>query len=409
MVKMRSRSILIVVVVFTLCTCIDPYSPKLSGYDSLLVVDGIITDANSSYTIKISRTFQEQNSFPMGVSDASVSISDDAGIITHLKYKGNGIYKTDSLEFTGTIGRTYVLHIITSEGEEFESEPCLMQSVPDIDSVYYEKEQELTNNQTQIQDGIRIYLDSKGGDNNQYYRWAFDETWKFKVPFPKKYDFNVDDSSISPVAVIKEYCWKNRKSDGIMIRSIYQGEPSDIKKQPVFFIASNKSDRLLIQYSILVSQYSISKKEFDFWNNMKQVDESGGDLFAKQPFTAISNISNKTNPKERVLGYFQVSGVKQKRKYITLNELYGLNLPLYSYPCTSIEKDPVDFIVPDGPIVTWYDVYSFFCITSTYYFVEPKYLPSSDQLSKFVFTTPECADCELTGNLKKPDFWVDIN
>jgi hypothetical protein len=25
-----------------------------------------------------------------------------------------------------------------------------------------------------------------------------------------------------------------------------------------------------------------------------------------------------------------------------------------------------------------------------------------------VFAKPECANCELTGTLKKPDFWIDL-
>jgi hypothetical protein len=409
MLKPGPNSIFILIAVFALCTCIDPYSPKLAGYDSILVVDGLITDANSSYIIKLSRTFQDQNSIPDAVSDATLFISDDAGNRSNLKNKGNGIYRTDSLEFKGTVGRTYILHILTHGGEEFESEPCLMQSVPDIDSVYYEKDQKVINNGTQTQDGLSIYLDSKEGDNNQYYRWAYNETWKFKVAFPKKYDFILADSSVVLLPSFKDVCWKSRKSDEILIHSVYAGEPARIKKEPVLFIATGQSDRLQQQYSIIVSQYSISKKEYDFWNNLKQVNESGGDIFAKQPFSVISNIHNINNPKEKVLGYFQVSAVKQKIKYIRFSDIAKLKLPYYQSPCTTLEKSPADFQVPNGPVVTWYDVYSFFCLTSKYTFVEPIFYPGTNQLVKMVFTMPECANCELTGTPKKPDFWIDLN
>jgi hypothetical protein len=409
MLKLRPNSIFILISVFALCTCIDPYSPKLAGYDSLLVVDGLITDVNSSYIIKLSRTFQDQNSIPDAVSDATLFISDDTGNRSNLKNKGNGIYKTDSLEFKGTIGRTYILHILTRGGEEFESDPCLMQSVPDIDSVYFEKDQKMINNGTQTQDGLSIYLDSKEGDNNQYYRWAYNETWKFRVPYPKRYDFIPADSSVVLLTSIKDLCWKSRKSDEILIHSVYAGEATRIQKEPVCFIATGLSDRLQQQYSIIVSQYSISKKEYDFWNNLKQVNESGGDIFAKQPFSVISNIHNINNPKEKVLGYFQVSAVKQKIKFIRFSDIAKLNLPYYYSPCTTIEKSPGDFQVPNGPVVTWYDVYSFFCITSTYTFVEPIFYPGTNQLAKMVFAMPECANCELTGTWKKPDFWVELN
>src|SRR5664279_681103 len=111
MSKMRSRSIISLVAVFTLCTCIDPYSPKLIGYESLLVVDGLITDANSSNTVRLTRTFKYQNSNLLPVSDAAVSITDDEGNSNNLINKGNGIYKTDSTVFKGVAGKTYSLHI----------------------------------------------------------------------------------------------------------------------------------------------------------------------------------------------------------------------------------------------------------------------------------------------------------
>ncbi len=409
MLKLGPKFIFTLIAAFALCTCIDPYSPKLAGYDSILVVDGLITDANSSFTIKLSQTFQDQSSLPDAVSDATLFISDDTGNKSNLKNKGNGIYKTDSLEFKGTIGRTYILHILTHTGEEFASEPCLMQSVPDIDSIYFEKDQKVISNGTQTQDGLSIYLDSKEGGSNQYYRWAYNETWEFKVPYPKKYDFILADSSIVRATTVKDLCWKSRKSEEILVRTVFAGGTTQIKKEPILFIASGQSDRLQQQYSILVNQYSISKKEYDFWNNLKQVNESGGDIFAKQPFSVISNIHNINNPKERVLGYFQVSAVKQKRKYILFSDIAKMGLPYYFYPCETIEKSPADLQVPNGPVVTWYDVYSMFCISSIYSFVEPKYDPLTNQIVKMVFTKRECANCELTGTRKKPDFWVDLN
>ena len=406
---MRIKLIITLVAVVTLCNCIDPYSPELAGYDSLLVVEGLITDANTSYTVKLSRTFQDLNSSPTGVSDASVFISSNGEPVTYLISIGNGIYKTDSLEFTGIIGKTYILHILTSEGKEYQSDSCLMQWVPDIDSLYIAKEKQLTDNGTVAQEGISIYLNSKPGDVDQYYRWDFEETWKFKVPYPKKFNY-INEDLIVPVPDVMDFCWKVRKSDNILIRDIYSGESPQVEKQPVFFIASDQSDRLSVQYSILVNQYSISKREYEFWNNLKQINESGGDIFAKQPFTVISNIHNISDSKERVLGYFQVSAVRQKRMNISLNEILKLNMPHYNYPCESWVKDPLDYPNSFGsPPPTWDDLYSIFCKTSDFYFVEPIFIPGTSVLEKMVFARPECADCTFSGTHKKPDFWVDIN
>ena len=266
---MGLKSIFSFIAVSTLCTCIDPFNPEITGKESLLVVDGLITDANSSYYVRLSRTIQKQDSNPVMVSNATLFIRDDIGKSSYLLNQGNGLYKTDSIEFIGIAGRTYVLHILTADGLEYESEPCQMKPGADIDTIYYAKDNELVNNGTESLEGIRIFLDSKGGEADIYYRWDFEETWMFKVPNPKKYDYLLEDSVIAPHQPVNEYCWKSRKSDEILINPVNLAEDYSLKKIPVFFIASKKSDRLLIQYSILVRQHSISKKEYDFWDNLK--------------------------------------------------------------------------------------------------------------------------------------------
>jgi hypothetical protein len=162
------------------------------------------------------------------------------------------------------------------------------------------------------------------------------------------------------------------------------------------------------EYSILVKQYSVSRAEFEFWNNLKAINESGGDIFASQPFSVVSNIRNINNPADRVLGFFQVSAVSEKRIFIPFSEIVRLHLPFYhSAECERIEKSPSEYSTPHGPAVTFEDLYSMFCVSSDYTFIEPMYNPDTYALEKLVFAIPECADCELTGFSEKPDFWID--
>lgn len=408
MLKMRYKSFIVIIVVFTLYTCIDPYVPKLNGYESLLVVDGRITDENGSFSIRLSRTMQEQNAIPEMISDATIFVTDEDGNKNSFIYSGDGFYKTVSSDIKGVAGRTYVLHISTADGKEYESEPCLMQSVADIDSIYFERDNEVFNNGTENFEGIRILISTKGAESNRYYRWDFEETWKFKVPLAEKYVY-INETNIQPLNYIKQYCWKNKKSDDILIHQIYSNEPDNIQRMPITFIAPVKSDRLSLQYSILVRQYSISRKEYEFWNNLTKINETGDDIFAAQPYLVNGNIHNISNPTELVLGYFQVSAVKQKRKDIPFSQIVGLNLPFYHYPCVRIEDSPE---IPPwsnfNPPLTWDDLYYMYT-SSGYSFVEPKYVHATSKLDRLVFTRPECANCELTGTINKPVFWEDIN
>lgn len=138
MLKVRLKSFITVFLVIGLCTCIDPYRPKLSGYPSLLVVDGLVTNENAPCEVKLSRTIQGVDAVPEVVSDAVVTFSDESGNKTSLINSGGGIYKTDNNVFTGTIGKTYILDILTKDGKEYKSEPCTMLPVPKL-TVYIMK------------------------------------------------------------------------------------------------------------------------------------------------------------------------------------------------------------------------------------------------------------------------------
>jgi len=386
-------------------TCIDPYYPQLKSYESIMVVEGLISDENRAYTVKISRTIRDQNTIPQPVSDAVVTISED-GNIFHMQNCGQGIYNSDSLNFRGKPGKIYKLHIVTG-GDEYQSDDCMMLPVPEIDSIYFGKDQELVNNNTQTEEGLRIFLDSRPGENNISYRWGFEETWEFKIPNPKRYDF-IDDKTIVPVTDIKQTCWKSSISGEIIVHGSGSGQNSQIKKQPIWFIASSKSDRLMSEYSILVKQYSISQAEYEFWNNINKINESGDDIFASQPFPVVSNISNINDPSERVLGFFQVSAVTERRIFIPFSEIVRLHLPFYhSTECERIEKSPAEYSSTYGPPMTFQGLYDMFCVNSDYVFIEPFYNPESHTLEKLVFVKPECANCELTGFPEKPDYWID--
>ena len=383
-----------------LSTCIDPYSPDLDTFESLLVVDALLTNGNRSNYVYLSRTEMAEENDPELVSGASVIIKDDQGNSTSLYETSKGIYKTDSLMFQGVAGRSYALYIKTVNGEEYESESCYMYQVQNIDSIYITKGEEII--ETEPQQGIRINIDSKGESDCRYYRWKYEEWWKFEVPYPKMFNY-INDTTVTEFRPVRKTCWANNKSFEIIIESSEAGI-----SRPILFIASEKSDRLMIQYHIRVMQFSISKQEFEFWGRMQKINETGGDIFDKQPFQISGNIHNINKPDEQVLGYFQVSGVKEQSTYITKSQLVDLDLPGYKYDCGKIEVGPLDFYDPNagGPIPTINEIYLWYS-NSYHTFVWPLSFPGAN--AKLVFVDPLCADCTLRGSLTKPDFWIDMN
>jgi len=389
-------------------SCIDPYKPNIKNYDSLLVVEGLITNENSAYKINLHRTTKEKTSVPEIVSDANVYITDSDGIKIHLQNAGDGSYKTDSTSFTGVVGKKYTLQILTSDGKEYKSEECTMLPIAGIDRVYYEKGEEISGNLGESSTGLKILLNSADATGmNQHFRWTYEEAWKFLLPNPQRYKclmvLDKETYLFEQVPDVKEICWRENQSEEIITNSIQAGKTNYINNQEIQFIDPVKSDRLTQQYSILVKQYSISDKEYDFWNNLKKVGAAGGDIFDSQPYQVISNIHNINNVREMVLGYFEVSAVSRKRIYITVHELDTLYLPHYATDCVEIAKSPEDW--PSRTPPSFYDIY--YKIMYDYTFIRPIF-NADKTLQKLVFATKVCSLCEYSGLTTKPDFWIDL-
>lgn len=365
-------------------------------------MDAILTDESTSCIVKLSRTTSQQNESPLNIPGAIVTITDKDGIESRLNETTKaGIYETDSAEFQGQPGNTYTLYIRLNDGTEYRSKPCTMYPVNQIDSIYYVRDQEMNDNKTEILDGIKIFLDSENSSGGKYFRWKYDEWWKFSLPDPKRYDY-IDQYTIPQVDTVKQVCYIHNVSDEIIIHSLEGSQPDRIDNEPILFIASNQSDRLLIRYCIDIKQLSLSPEEYQFWEQLKALNEGSGNIFDKQPFSVISNIHNINDPSETVLGYFQVSAVKEKRIYITRYDLDYMNLPLYSYDCPRVEVGPSDY--PES-IMTFDQIYENYT-SSGFVFIDGVY-DMFLNLNKLAFSTPICARCTERGSLKKPDFWID--
>ncbi len=70
----RYKAFLILFILGGLITCIDPYSPNLDRFESLLVVDALLTNENISNSVRLSRTINAAEDEPEMVSGAMVMI-----------------------------------------------------------------------------------------------------------------------------------------------------------------------------------------------------------------------------------------------------------------------------------------------------------------------------------------------
>jgi hypothetical protein len=95
-----------------------------------------------------------------------------------------------------------------------------------------------------------------------------------------------------------------------------------IRRQPINFVPK-RGKKLSSRYSILIKQYSLTQQAYDYWENVKEQLEGAGSIFSPPPSQIIGNVYNIDDDTELVLGYFQVSAVREKRFFIARGEVPG--------------------------------------------------------------------------------------
>jgi hypothetical protein len=147
------------------------------------------------------------------------------------------------------------------------------------------------------------------------------------------------------------------------------------------------SEKIFVRYSILIKQYALDRKAYDFYKMMKTNTESIGSVFDPLPSNLTGNITCVSNPSEIVIGYVAAASVDEKRIFISRNEI----------PSTFGNGCEITYVVnhPDslrhylGPGRIWpYQTDGSFPAILGYY-----------------ATYPRCLDCTLRGSNVKPSFW----
>ena len=365
--------ILLLSVLLLLNSCISEFIPQTSEDKEILVVEGLITDQPGANSIKLSK------SMPLGgrsaakpLSGCVVTVFDNLGSKVTFTESEAGNYIPSS-SFHGVIGRIYTLNVKLNSALNnisYESFPMEMKSIPEIDSVYYEKKIIVASSGSgQPQEGCQIYLNTQDPTNQcKFYRWEYAETWEFILPY----------------AVANKTCWISSNSDVINIKNTSAFTEDKINRYPLNFI-SNETDRLRVKYSILVKQYSLNEDEYLYWEKLQNISQQVGGLYDIIPSSIPSNVYSQNDPTEKVLGYFSVSASSSKRIFIKDNFI-GL-VDLYK-DCAQ------DTIFNFNPIPN---------LNSTVWVIIEHTLPPPSY--RIITYSKGCADCTARGTNIIPDFW----
>ncbi len=371
-----------------LVCCVEPYDIQSITTDNAMVVEGFISSDLKQHQVTISRTSQINDEKFIAETGAKVTIKDQNGTTFQLSEEKPGIYLTNPI--AGVVGNLYTLNFTTKNGRQYTSTEAELKNTPPIKDIYATFSPDLSIGEGS--GGIQIFLDAEDPTKQtQYYRWEFKETYEIKTPFPSTFEW-LGGSNVVFRDVPVDRCWGSDSAKSILIHSTLGLDESKVTAQLIQSIPGY-SPNMRIRYSILIRQFALSKDAYLFWKALKDINESQGTLYDRQPGTVRGNISSLVDD-ELVLGYFDAGVISEKRAFFTPDSFRGTTYKTPQFLTSCNNFIPVQVRVSG---------------IAAYYAKNGQGLVISEATGTgdpTLYLLPKyCCDCTNLGTNIKPSFW----
>ena len=361
-------------------SCKEKYIPAVvDAKVNYLVVEGFINTGEDSTIITLSRTINlNGKAVAAPEKGATVSVENSGSQSVTLPEIKAGSYAIPKL----TINKTgqFRIKIRTATGREYVSDFVDSKVSPVLDSITYDFRNSSLNLQVNSKDPT---------GNSQYYLYSFVETYLYEAAFHSF--FKLENRQILERKFPQEdvyRCWRTAPSTTVNLMTTTALSQDRLDHVVLIRIPSN-SQKISVDYSVLVKQHVLTRQGFDFWSALRKNTEQIGTIFDSQPSLLNGNIHSVTNPGEYVIGFISAGTTSQKRIFVTKEQLpkdwrftyTGCKLDTLSTGEITQPQDPVfypiDQYVKDGVPKGWF---------------ASDYVP--------------CFDCRTSGGTTtKPSFW----
>ncbi len=349
----RGRTYIYLLILLT--SCIERYYPESDEiFTGTLVINAALTNLRGTQTIQISRSDGLIYSEFIPESSCVVELENQAGEQLSFTEGSPGYYSVNMPEGFMRIGDQYMMRVVTSDGNVYISDYSQLNPPTAIDKIYYEMESYPTSDPAVNVDGIQFYLDFEiDADSSEFMRWELLETYEFHNPDYEGFIYSFDRVlRPMPDSMVDRQCWITGHVNEIYTLDAANMSSPAYTHMPMHFV-SNETQRLSYGYNLLVRQHAMDEPSFRYWDELKKNSHTQSGMYDRLPSMTLSNIFNVDDPEERVLGFFGVSGVSEKRFFV--KDVEGLKKYDVRFCWPSPERPRFRYLMPaDLPVYISY-------------------------------------------------------
>lgn len=369
-------------ILVTMVSCRDPFEPELSAFSTeVLVVEGFI-ELEGESIVRLSKTSPLKSEITGNlVSSAFISLSDGEDNRWDFVELEEGIY---SLEGSFSENQTYFLHIQLRNGHTYRSEPLIPVISPEIEVLDYIRDE----------DGVEIFVSTRGTEAAQYFLWTFEEHWIFQPGVVSQliYENGIVRRRTEEERI--DRCWDSNLNPSIVLQNAARFEDNSILQRELVRIP-NLSEKLTQRYSIEVRQMAIDQSAFDFWDILRRNSEDVGGIFSPLPSLINGNIQSLSEEVPQAIGHVSMGKTSTKRIYIDLDDVFPWPVFIPEYEFCFVLNDTI----PPNLVSTQ--------------FASGNLIPARDIFNQmgallgYRASNRACTDCTLRGTNVRPEFWED--
>ena len=303
--------------------CVEKFEADISDMpiEGLVVEGNIISDSTVVFHLnwKLPLTYTEENEDWFDTYenvDAELSVLGSDGTYWSGVPLGKGQFRVQ----IGELNPEVEYHLeIRCGGDTYLSTPQKPVGTLDIEGLRF--------SQPDLNGPVIISLDSKEGEthDSRYYLWYFEEDWELRSEYVTDVLYNYDLDKVvrydfPPVA----QGWRYHGADQFVLGTTEANVINKIVGKELHTI-KNTDRRLSVLYSIRVHQRTLTRKEYEYYQERAKLNKEMGGLFTPQPSEFPTNITC-SNPKLKAIGYVGCNmGVSQHQLYISTDEVAYVN------------------------------------------------------------------------------------
>ncbi|WBU88924.1 DUF4249 domain-containing protein [Cellulophaga omnivescoria] len=393
----------LLVLCILLIGCIEEFTPETKDYESLLVVEAVLTDEYKYQKVKLSRTFKFEEEGAKKEEGAEIFILDNLNNKYNFSELEPGEYVSD-VAFKAE-KEEYQLFIKTANGKEYVSSPNTLSEGSGITNLFGK----ITTNSDKVEGVSFVVNVQEASGDAKYYRYEYEETHKIIAPWYRNRRAVIVSENPPQIEIeyksdqIGKICYSTAISSSMIIASTEGLNNGQLVDFPIRFLERDDY-KISNRYSILAKQYVISREAHTFYKTLNDLSSSESLFSQIQPGFLKGNIENINDESEKVIGFFEVSSVSSKRIFFEYNDIFTDEVSRAKYPfsCSFIAPEEINRVINiiKNKSHTW--------VTDEPELCSIEFCPYGNiESGPNVYVSIACGDCTVFSSSIVPDFWED--